>query len=115
MNRESDKHDGNERSEPEVSSSRSLSGRVDGSLSGPKAKDDALKADAGAVQNQQLIAELKRKLEETRLPAELKRQILEQLPSPEERERLFRALQEKGGISSDHFLKSLGLEVNPRS
>src|SRR5688572_20311768 len=36
---------------------------------------------------------LKRRLEETRLPADLKEQILAELPPAEERERLFRELQ----------------------
>ncbi|MCI0462355.1 MAG: hypothetical protein L0Z62_35840 [Gemmataceae bacterium] len=57
---------------------------------------------------------LKRRLEETRLPADLKAQILAELPPPEERERLFQELQEKGGLSSEQFLASLGLEVEPQ-
>ncbi len=61
--------------------------------------------------NHDLTAELKRRIEESRLPANLKEQILAQLPPPEERERLFQELQEKGGLSSEQFLASLGLEV----
>jgi hypothetical protein len=57
---------------------------------------------------------LKRRLEEIRLPADVKAQILAELPPPEERERLFRELQEKGGLSSEQFLASLGLEVEPQ-
>jgi hypothetical protein len=44
-----------------------------------------------------------------RLPADLREQILATLPSPEEQERLFRELQENGGLSSEEFLASLGL------
>jgi len=58
---------------------------------------------------------LRQRLEETRLPTDLKEQILAELPPPEERERLFRELQEKGGLSSDEFFASLGLEVEPQS
>src|SRR5262249_38976027 len=61
--------------------------------------------------NDELMAELKRRLEETRLPANLKEQILGELPPPEERERLFRELLEEGGLSSEQFLASLGLEA----
>jgi hypothetical protein len=57
---------------------------------------------------------LKRRLEETRLPADVREQILAALPPPEERERLFRELQEKGGLSSEQFLASPGLEVAPQ-
>jgi hypothetical protein len=57
---------------------------------------------------------LKQRREETRLPAELKEQILAELPSPEERERLYRELQEKGGLSAEQFLASLGVEGEPQ-
>ncbi len=70
-------------------------------------------ASAGDPSNNDLMRELKRRLEETRLPANLKEQILGQLPPPEERERLFRELLEKGGLSSEQFLASLGLETGP--
>jgi hypothetical protein len=62
--------------------------------------------------NQDLTVELKRRLEETRLPPHLKEQILADLPPPEERERLFRELRDKGGLSSEQFFASLGLEVD---
>jgi hypothetical protein len=55
-------------------------------------------------------AELKQRLEETRLPPNLREQILANLPPPEERERLFRLLQDQGGLSSEQFLVSLGLD-----
>lgn len=61
-----------------------------------------------------LVADLKRRLEETRLPAYLKQQILAELPPPEERERLYRELQEKGGLSVEQFFASLGLAPEPR-
>jgi hypothetical protein len=57
---------------------------------------------------------LKRGLEGTRLPADLKGPILANLPPPEERERLFRELQEKGWLSSEEFFASLGLEGEPQ-
>jgi hypothetical protein len=49
-------------------------------------------------------------LQATRLPADLKEEILAELPPPEERQRLFRELQEQGGLSAEEFLASLGLE-----
>src|SRR5947209_13414967 len=55
--------------------------------------------------------ELKRRLEETRLPADLKAQILASLPPPEERERLFQELRDNGGLSSEQFFASLGLDA----
>jgi hypothetical protein len=64
--------------------------------------------------NDDLSLELKRRLEETRLPADQKAQILAQLPPPEERERLFRQLQEQGGLSSEEFFAALGLEAQPQ-
>jgi hypothetical protein len=66
-----------------------------------------------AVGSAEFIAQLKRRLEETRLPAGLKEQILANLPPPEERERLLRELQKNGGLSSEEFFASLGLEVQP--
>jgi hypothetical protein len=57
------------------------------------------------------MVELKRRLEETCLPAESKQEILAELPPPEIRERLFRELQEQGGLSVEQFFESLGLEV----
>ena len=57
-----------------------------------------------------LTEELKRRLDETRLPASLKEQILAQLPSAQEQERLYRSPAD--GL--DHVmgfldLKSMGL------
>lgn len=78
--------------------------------SAPKAKQTT---DRLAV-NQDLRSELKRRLDETRLPADLKKKILAGLPSPEEQERLYREMQRCGGLSSREFLDSLGLEVEPQ-
>jgi hypothetical protein len=63
----------------------------------------------GSGPDPDLTAALKRGLEETRLPADLKAQILAELPPPEERERLFQELREKGGLSAAQFFASLGL------
>jgi hypothetical protein len=60
-----------------------------------------------AASNADQTVELKRRLEETRLPGDLKAQILAELPSPEEQERLYRELQEKGGLSFEEFSASL--------
>jgi hypothetical protein len=65
--------------------------------------------------NYDRAGELKKQLDDPRLPAELKAQILAELPSPQERERLFWELQENGGLSSEQFFTSLGLEVEPPS
>gem|GEM_PF-5107118 len=58
-----------------------------------------------------LTEHLKRRLDATRLTATLKEQILAQLPSVQEQERLYRDLQEKEGLSFQEFLNSLGVEV----
>jgi hypothetical protein len=57
---------------------------------------------------------LKQRLEETRLPADLREKIIAELPSPEEEERLYRELIEQGGMSLEEFLESLGHEVKPQ-
>jgi len=67
-----------------------------------------------AAGNADFIKQLKQRLEETRLPADLREQILAQLPPPEEQERLYREMQENGGLSSEQFFASLGLEAQPR-
>jgi hypothetical protein len=84
------------------------SGQVAGK---PDANSGAGASDLSATGNRDLTAELKRRIEETRLPSKLKERILAELPPPEERERLLRELQEMGGLSSEQFLTSLGLEV----
>ena len=73
--------------------------------SAPKAKQST---DDLAV-NQAIRAELKCRLDETRLPAELREQILAGLPSPEEQQRLYREMQENGGLASQEFLDSLAV------
>ncbi len=85
-----------------------------GSSSGP---------DAGGLGNSPLLkalqdarsddptADFKRRLEETRLPEGMREQIQSELPAPEDRERLLRELMEKGGLSSEQFFQSLGLEA----
>lgn len=115
MSRETNMSDGSDRPEPEVSSSASHlhSGSPGGLPSGPEMRANAPRTD-DEDGRRQFIAELKRGIENTRLPADVKEQILAQMPPHEEQERLYRELQEKGGISSDQFLKSLGLEVKPQ-
>src|SRR5207302_5383706 len=54
-------------------------------------------------------AELKQGLEATRLPPKLKEQILAELPPLEERKRMYRELQQSGGLSSEEFFASVGL------
>jgi hypothetical protein len=61
-----------------------------------------------------LVTELKRLAHENRLPADLKEQILADEPPPEVLEHLYRNLQENGGLSSEEFIASLGLEAEPR-
>lgn len=75
---------------------------------------ESQQSDQGAYANSAFIEQLKQGLEKTRLPAELREQILASLPPPEERERLFRELQDTGGLSSEEFFASLGLEVEPQ-
>ena len=52
---------------------------------------------------------LKRDAKKYRLSPEWKAQILAEMPPPEEQARLYRELQEQGGLSSEEFLASLGL------
>jgi hypothetical protein len=56
----------------------------------------------------------KRGLEETRLPADVKARVLAELPPPEECERMYREMQEQGGLSFEQFVAALGLEVKPK-
>jgi hypothetical protein len=72
-------------------------------------RDEAENQPNGSQDN--LIEQLRRGLENTRLPADLKAQILAQDPPVEECERLYKELQEKGGLTFAEFLASLGLEV----
>ena len=103
MNRDSNQSDDKERQEPETSlpfSSPLEAGN--GADSGPKSKP--------TVSHEEFIAKLKQGL--TRLPADVRDQILAEMPPPEEQERLLREMQEKGGMSFDQFMQSLGLEVD---
>ncbi|HEV3078850.1 MAG TPA: hypothetical protein VGY66_03700 [Gemmataceae bacterium] len=105
--------DGNERLAADVkppASSVPAHGQVASVL---KAKPDGQENNHG--NDHGLTEELKRRLDETRLPASLKEQILAQLPSAQEQERLYRDLQEKGGLSFQEFLHSLGVEVERQS
>jgi hypothetical protein len=49
-------------------------------------------SDNSSADNHDLIAELKKGLEATRLPPDVRDQILAQLPPPEEQERMLREL-----------------------
>jgi hypothetical protein len=74
---------------------------------------EAPSANQHCAGDNEITLALKKNLEETRLPANLKEQILAELPSFEEQERLYRELQEKGGLTSEQFLGSLGIEADP--
>jgi hypothetical protein len=63
-----------------------------------------------AADNHDPTVELRKRLEETRLPADLREQILALFPPPEEQQRLFKELQATGGLTSEQFLASLGLQ-----
>ena len=56
---------------------------------------------------------LKQGLEKTRLPPDLKAQILAELPPPEEREQMYREMIENGGLSFEELCASLGIEAKP--
>ena len=75
---------------------------------------ESRQSDNVAARNSDFIEQLKQRLEETRLPADQREQILANLPPPEEQERLYREMQENGGLSSDQFFSSLGLEAEPQ-
>lgn len=81
------------------------------SVNASAASQGAKSNDGTANGNDDLAVMLRRGLEETRLPPEMRRQIIAQLPAPEERERLLRELQENGGVPSEQFLLSLGIDV----
>jgi hypothetical protein len=74
-----------------------------GAANGPQPLRDAVRAD-------EFVAELKKGIEATRLPPDLKAQIVADLPPPEERERLFREMQEKGGWSFEEIIASLEVD-----
>jgi hypothetical protein len=68
-----------------------------------------------AKQKQDVVLELKKNLRDTRLPPKLKKQILAEMPTWDEQKLLYRELQQKGGSSSQQFLRSLGIEENSQS
>ena len=114
MNRDTNMSGSNERPEAEISSVpwTSVPEAADGRSSGRETRADGPQTKDGDPGSQQFIAALKQGLEETRLPANVREQILAELPPPEERQRLFREMQEKGGMSFDQFMESLGLEIH---
>jgi hypothetical protein len=89
---------------PSVSSAPPSIGRS----AGPEAKTETQPSNHGADDgNKDPRAALLRDIEKTRIPVDLKEQILADLPPPEERERLLRELQENGGLSFEEFFESL--------
>ena len=62
----------------------------------------------------EFIAELKRNLKFSDLPQEERERILANHPPLEEEERMLRDLIENGGLSSEEFLASLGINVEPQ-
>jgi hypothetical protein len=63
-----------------------------------------------AAGDREFIAELKRQAAESRLPPDVKAEILATMPSDEEIERLYREIRVHGGLTSRELLQSLGLE-----
>ncbi len=63
--------------------------------------------------HQDLIADLKLPLEDSRLSPAQRQQILANLSSWEEQERLYREMQQTAGLTFEQFLESLGLEDEP--
>jgi len=76
----------------------------------PEGKSEAQPSHPDANTNHDPTEALKRSLEATRLPADWKEQILAELPPPEEQERMYRELMEKGGLSFEEFFESLMAE-----
>ena len=64
-----------------------------------------------AVPSEDPTEMLKRDLEATRLPPELREQILAELPPPEERTRMYRELIENGGLSFEECFGPLFAEL----
>jgi hypothetical protein len=54
---------------------------------------------------------LLRSLDKTPLPPDVLAQVLAELPPPEEHERMYREMQEKGGLAFEDFFESLVEEV----
>ena len=92
---------------------------TEGEMSGPEAKREAQRSDHApdAALNgsgDDATEALKRRLEETRLPADVKAQLLAELPPLAECEQLYREMQEQGGLSFEQFVAGLGLEGKPK-
>jgi hypothetical protein len=85
-----------------------------GSADGTAAKPETQPSNPVAGASKDPTEALKRGLAENRLPADLKEQILAELPPPEEQERLYRELMEKGGLSFEQFFDSLCAEFEER-
>jgi len=66
-----------------------------------------------ATGSHDLIAELRRTIDDTRLPANIRAQICAQLPSPEEQERLYREMQTDGGVSDEELMALLAIKGEP--
>ncbi len=77
--------------------------------SGPNAKPE-VPLPNHAVPSEDPTEMLKRDLEATRLPPDLKEQILAELPPPEEQERMYRELIEEGGLSFEECFGPLFAE-----
>lgn len=58
----------------------------------------------GARLTPQQVEQLARELEGGRLPPEVREELLKALPPPEERARLYRELQQQGGLSIDQLI-----------
>jgi hypothetical protein len=80
----------------------------------PDTNGNAKQSDPDAFDPSELIRRLKQGLTQPRLPPELRDEILADSPPPEELERLYRELQESGGLSSEQFLESLGVLGEPQ-
>jgi hypothetical protein len=101
-------------SSPSLTPRSSGAGSAGGPGTGPEiqpSKQAAEAANEAGCPREDPTETLKQRLEETRLPPGLKEQVLAELPPPEERERLYRELQEKGGLSFEEFFNSLCAEV----
>jgi hypothetical protein len=99
---------------PAEESAPSSPAPTDGHEAAPEPKSDGPQDNDRVADNLAFIEQLKQGIEKTRLPADLREQILASLPPPEEMERMYREMQENGGLSSEEFFASLGLETGPQ-
>jgi hypothetical protein len=88
---------------------------VENTSAGPEAGPNGSDGNhtAGAKSAEDIVATLKRDLASSRLPPDLLAQFLAELPPEEERERLYREMQEKGGYSIEDIFASLD-DVEPQ-